>query len=249
MADETSLETHVTDAAAACAEEIANDEGWEDASDLTLTKLVIARHMRELLVVATTSEFFDASAAALVARLRADVTARRDELSRIRQACAKSNDTICQTLAQALGGFAWYKDDQDHFPGATEANGVMVIEHTAEDLAELAAKRISELSARIRTMRTLGGLIDVYGSSMWNQGYTAAERGPITRTAEDAKAKINAILDGKPAAGDATMTLLPALKECELFLRVYGLDHPEIAELAANCRDVIAKATTEGGVS
>lgn len=55
MADETTLETRVTDAAAACAEEIAADEGWEDASDLTLTKLVIARHMRELLGVADPS--------------------------------------------------------------------------------------------------------------------------------------------------------------------------------------------------
>lgn len=40
----------------------------------------------------------------------------------------------------------------------------------------------------------------------------------------------------------AAPKLLAALKECELFLRVYGLDHPNIATLSASCRDVIAEA-------
>lgn len=34
--------------------------------------------------------------------------------------------------------------------------------------------------------------------------------------------------------------LREALKECELFLRVYGLDHPNCAALSADCRELLA---------
>ncbi len=60
-------------------------------------------------------------------------------------AVVKSNDEICQTLAQALG-YPWFKDDQKNFPGATEAQGVCYGDHVAETLAMEAARRIKELS-------------------------------------------------------------------------------------------------------
>lgn len=59
-------------------------------------------------------------------------------------ACMKTEDAISQKLGKVLG-FPWYKDDQKNFPGATDANGVCTGPYVAEDLAELAAKRILHL--------------------------------------------------------------------------------------------------------
>jgi len=61
--------------------------------------------------------------------------------ARLREACIKSNDTICQALGKALG-YPWFKDDQTNFPGADESSGVCVGEHVAESIAEEAADRI-----------------------------------------------------------------------------------------------------------
>lgn len=47
-----------------------------------------------------------------------------------------------QLLAQALGCFPWYKDDQDNFPDATEDDGVCVGDLVLEDLAQMAASWI-----------------------------------------------------------------------------------------------------------
>ena len=183
MADETTLETRVTDAAAACAEEIAADEGWHDDSDLTLLKLVIARYMRELIGVAGAAQSPGESPAA--------------EADRLRQVLARTNDKICQTLAQALGGYHWYKDDQVNFPGTTEANGVIIVEQTAEDLAELAAKRISELRARITALDAITPLLSDFQAACVSAGRFGDEeyRDDVRRL----RAKLNAILCSEPA--------------------------------------------------
>ena len=63
------------------------------------------------------------------------------EIPRLRQACAKENEDICQLLGQALG-YPWFKDDQENFPGATEENGVCVGDHVAVTLAMEAARKL-----------------------------------------------------------------------------------------------------------
>jgi len=40
----------------------------------------------------------------------------------------------------------------------------------------------------------------------------------------------------------AAAEMLDVLKECELFLRLYGLNYPRLAEVAEKARAVIAKA-------
>lgn len=77
---------------------------------------------------------------ALAARLR-DAEA---ENARLREACSKQNDDVCQVLGKALG-YPWYKDDQTNFPGADESNGVCVGDHAAESIADEAAKTIARL--------------------------------------------------------------------------------------------------------
>ena len=53
-----------------------------------------------------------------------------------------------QILGRALH-YPRYCDDQQNFPGATDANGVCVGDHVVQSLAEEAAKRIAELEARL----------------------------------------------------------------------------------------------------
>ena len=67
-----------------------------------------------------------------------------EELERLRAACSKEDDEICQLLGKVLG-YPWYKDDQDNFPGATEENGVCVGDHVAITLAMEAVKEIERL--------------------------------------------------------------------------------------------------------
>jgi hypothetical protein len=69
-----------------------------------------------------------------------------------------------QTMAQALGGFPWYKDDQANFPGATEADGVCVGELVIEDLVGLISRtltaeraKVYELSQKLVSMAWLRG--------------------------------------------------------------------------------------------
>ena len=70
-------------------------------------------------------------------------------IDNLRNACAKQNEDVCQTLGKVLG-YPWYKDDQANFPGATEENGVCVGEHVAETIAEEAARRIEKLEGALR---------------------------------------------------------------------------------------------------
>ncbi len=65
----------------------------------------------------------------------------------LERACAEHDRAICQTLGKALG-LPRYCDDPKNFPGATEADGVCVIENDGRSLAESAAKRIKVLEGQ-----------------------------------------------------------------------------------------------------
>lgn len=71
------------------------------------------------------------------------------EVERLREACMKQNEVICQTLGKALG-YPWFKDDPENFPDATEAHGVCVGDHVAETLAAEAAERLAALTVPAR---------------------------------------------------------------------------------------------------
>lgn len=60
----------------------------------------------------------------------------------------KELEEIEQILAKALG-YPWFKDDQENFPNATEADGVAVGDHTAWSLACEAADKIKEQKEEI----------------------------------------------------------------------------------------------------
>lgn len=61
----------------------------------------------------------------------------------------KDENQIQQVLGRALG-FPWYKDDQENFPGSTEADGVCVGDHVAATLAADAAERIVALETALK---------------------------------------------------------------------------------------------------
>lgn len=65
------------------------------------------------------------------------------EVARLDDAYVKTAHEVEQTLAQALGHYPWYKDDQKNFPGATEADGVCVGDHVPESLAVEAAHALA----------------------------------------------------------------------------------------------------------
>lgn len=129
----------------------------------------------------------------IVRQCQAQLAEQKTELDRIKQACAKSNNAICQTLAQALGGYLWLQDDPVNFPGATEADGVLVVEQTAEDLAQLAAERIRALDA-------LDALLNQYAAACLAAGQHGGEYRIEMR---QLRAKIDAVLRRKPAEGGA----------------------------------------------
>jgi hypothetical protein len=60
----------------------------------------------------------------------------------------KEMEEIEQILGKALG-YPWFKDDQENFPNATEADGVAVGDHTAWSLAMEAAEKIKELQEQL----------------------------------------------------------------------------------------------------
>ncbi len=60
----------------------------------------------------------------------------------------KEMEEIEQILGKALG-YPWFKDDQENFPNATEADGVSVGDHTAWSLACEAADKIKEQKEEI----------------------------------------------------------------------------------------------------
>lgn len=73
-----------------------------------------------------------------------------------KDAAIRQNFEIEQILGKALG-YPWYKDDQQNFPGSTDADGVCVGEHTPGSIADEAAKRIRELTDRISVLEEILG--------------------------------------------------------------------------------------------
>lgn len=89
-----------------------------------------------------------------IAPLLADTVEQlMEENERLRAACINSDNAVCQTLGKTLG-YLRYCDDPANFPGATEADGVCVGEHTAETLASEAAREIERLVQEIGKLRT-----------------------------------------------------------------------------------------------
>jgi len=77
-------------------------------------------------------------------RMCENATRANTDRVRVQDEIQKQNHEVCQTLGKALH-YAWFKDDQANFPGATEADGVCVGDHVAETLAVEASKRIAAL--------------------------------------------------------------------------------------------------------
>ena len=86
-----------------------------------------------------------------IAALRAEVAALKAEVLRLRRAGLDAHNEICQTLGRALG-YPRYCDDQENFPGTTDANGVCVGDHVAESIAVEAARAIGELRAQLAAL-------------------------------------------------------------------------------------------------
>lgn len=83
-----------------------------------------------------------------------EVAELQAENKRLLNACSQQNHEICQTLGKVLN-YPWFKDDQQNFPNATEADGVCVGEHVAETLAEEAAKKIAKLRKTLQNLACL----------------------------------------------------------------------------------------------
>ena len=109
----------------------------------------------------------------------------RQRIAELDRSLRQQNHEVCQTLGKALH-YAWFKDDQANFPGATEADGVCVGDHVAETLATEAAKRIAALEG-------LGPLIPTL--SRWG-GYAVDEGWDDESDVTAILTKINAILKG-----------------------------------------------------
>lgn len=82
----------------------------------------------------------------------ASIRAQAENIAGFRQEL----DEVEQTLGKALG-FPWFKDDQKNFPGATEANGVCIGEHTAGTLAQSAAEKLANLEHDLELLRNALG--------------------------------------------------------------------------------------------
>lgn len=59
----------------------------------------------------------------------------------------RTEDYVTQELAKVLG-YPWFKDDLTNFPDATEADGVVCIDHP-EDLVKRVVEKINALNERI----------------------------------------------------------------------------------------------------
>ena len=66
--------------------------------------------------------------------------------AQLRREWAEWDNRVAQILGKALGR-PWFKDDQTNFPGATESDGVILVEEDAESLAVVAAGRLEALAA------------------------------------------------------------------------------------------------------
>lgn len=95
----------------------------------------------------------------------------RQRIAELDRSLRQQNHEVCQTLGKALH-YAWFKDDQANFPGATEADGVCVGDHVAETLAVEASKRIAALEG-------LGPLIEEYIAAVNKQVYLEDQSGEM----------------------------------------------------------------------
>ena len=117
----------------------------------------------------------------------ADAEAR---IQTLRDAIARDEDDICQTLGKVLG-YPWYKDDQKNFPGATEADGVCVGEHVAASIAAEAARRVRELEEALENVRQYGRLAD---HSHWDAQGNAGRTCPVCVEQVSVRERVRAVL-------------------------------------------------------
>jgi ribosome biogenesis GTPase A len=76
---------------------------------------------------------------------------QRKEIAKLNKQIVKMLEEfreIEQILGKALM-YPWFKDDQENFPNATEADGVAIGDHTAWSLAMCAADKIKELQKQL----------------------------------------------------------------------------------------------------
>jgi predicted metal-dependent phosphoesterase TrpH len=74
------------------------------------------------------------------------------EVERLRCSFSEYDNRIQQELGKKLG-YPWFKDSQEHFPGATEASGVCVGDHVGGTLAIEAAEKIRDLRAEVEKLK------------------------------------------------------------------------------------------------
>lgn len=162
---------------------------------------IIAKHIQSAIDEATAKQMaWIGVLTSEIARLESEIVRANTERVRMQEASEKMNNEVCQTLGKALR-YPWFKDDQENFPGATEADGVGVGDHVAESLAAEAAKRIAELeqhyldrcrdhaacNARIAQLEGLGPLIerlerDVVDAAISNRDIDTDPACAVTRT-------------------------------------------------------------------
>jgi phage shock protein A len=145
-----------------------------------------------------------AKAVVLADKLRHELDEARREVERLRLACSKMNDEVCQTLGKALG-YPWFKNDQKSFPGADESNGVCVGEHVAETLAAEAAARIAALEAENAGLRQGAKLAKIMtGNMLFNleQPSCPLDRNAVLRGLKDVKDALGRALITTPTGGE-----------------------------------------------
>lgn len=146
----------------------------------------------------------------------ADSEIERHELTRIREAVAKSNDETCQALAQALGHYPWYKDDQKNFPGADESNGVCYGDHVPETLSAEAAGKIKEQQAEIERLKAeaaeMRDLLEYHRDGLLKLMHKKRNDGTLTE-AQESEGEANLADIEKALSGTAGQALLDELRQ------------------------------------
>lgn len=76
------------------------------------------------------------------------------EVKDLRARWVLSENITAQILAQAIGGFPWYKDDQVSFPGAIEADGACYEPDVVQSLAHGLAQKSRRFESEVAALRT-----------------------------------------------------------------------------------------------
>lgn len=149
----------------------------------------------------------------------------RAEVERLRNACAKMNGEVCNTLGKALG-YPWYKDDQKNFPGATEADGVCWGDHVAESIAVEAANKINALvkacGPLIEWGRRLGSTADdrMRVPDDWALFVLPMQKPRPHATAGDLRALVHAADEGglmsDPFTQEDVAAVAEAIRSCDI---------------------------------